>query len=46
MYDDAMNNINSAISLDSKNTDLYIVQGDIYTSMNNYSSAQSSYEKH
>lgn len=45
MYDDALNNINSAISLDSKNADLYIVQGDIYTTMGNYSSAQSSYDK-
>ncbi len=44
MFDDAMNNINSAISLDNKNADLYIVQGDIYNSMGNYSSAQSSYD--
>jgi tetratricopeptide (TPR) repeat protein len=44
MYDDALNNINSAISLDSKNADLYIVQGDIYTTMGDYSSAQSSYD--
>jgi tetratricopeptide (TPR) repeat protein len=44
MYDDALNNINSAISLDNKNADLYIVQGDIYTTMGDYSSAQSSYD--
>ena len=44
MYDDALNNVASAISLDSKNADLYILQGDIYTAMNNYTSAQTSYD--
>ena len=43
MYDDAMNNITTAISLNNKNPDLYIVQGDIYTGQGNYSSATDSY---
>lgn len=44
MYNDALNNVASAISLDGKNADLYILQGDIYTAMNNYTSAQTSYD--
>ncbi len=43
MYDDAMNNITTAISLNNKNAELYIVQGDIYTAQNNYASATDAY---
>ena len=38
-YSDALNNIRQAISLDPNNPDLYILQGDIYTSSGNFSSA-------
>jgi tetratricopeptide (TPR) repeat protein len=42
-YSDALNNIRKAISLDPNNLDLYILQGDIYTSSGNFSSAIESY---
>jgi tetratricopeptide (TPR) repeat protein len=42
-YADAQNNIRQAISLDPNNLDLYVLQGDIYTSQENYSSALESY---
>jgi tetratricopeptide (TPR) repeat protein len=42
-YADAQNNVRQAISLDPNNLDLYILQGDIYTSAGNYSSALESY---
>jgi tetratricopeptide (TPR) repeat protein len=42
-YADAQNNIRQAISLDPNNLDLYILQGDIFTSSGNFSSAMESY---
>jgi tetratricopeptide (TPR) repeat protein len=42
-WSDAQSSIQSAISLDPNNADLYILQGDIYTSTGNYSNATESY---
>ncbi len=42
-YGDAQTNIQQAISLDPNNTDLYILQGDIYSSAGNFSSSIDSY---
>jgi tetratricopeptide (TPR) repeat protein len=42
---EAQNNIQKAISLDSNNGDLYILQGDIYSASGNFSSAIESYNK-
>ena len=36
-WSEAQSNIQQAISLDPNNGDLYILQGDIYTSSGNYS---------
>jgi len=44
-YSDAQSNIQSAIGLDPNNASLYILQGDIYTSSGNFSSASDSYNK-
>ena len=44
-WSEAQSNIQSAIGLDPNNADLYILQGDIYTSSGNYSSAIESYNK-
>jgi tetratricopeptide (TPR) repeat protein len=44
-WTEAQNNIQKAISLDSNNGDLYILQGDIYTAAGNFSSAIESYNK-
>ena len=44
-YSEAQSSIQSAIGLDPKNTDLYILQGDIYTSSGNFSNAIESYNK-
>ena len=44
-WSDAQSNVQSAISLDPNNADLYILQGDIYTSSGNYSNAIESYNK-
>lgn len=43
-YADAQTNIQKAISLDPNNADLYILQGDIYTSASNFSAAMTSYD--
>jgi tetratricopeptide (TPR) repeat protein len=42
-YSDAQNNVRQAISLDPDNLDLYILQGDIYTSAGNFPSAIETY---
>ncbi len=42
-YSDALRNIQQAISLDPNNPELYILQGDIYTSSNDFPSAAESY---
>jgi tetratricopeptide (TPR) repeat protein len=44
-WSDAQNNIQSAIGLDPNNADLYVLQGDIYSSSGNYSNATESYNK-
>jgi len=44
-WSDAQSSIQSAIGLDPNNADLYILQGDIYTSSGNYQSAIESYNK-
>ena len=44
-YSEAQSSIQSAIGLDPNNADLYILQGDIYTSSGNYSNAIESYNK-
>jgi tetratricopeptide (TPR) repeat protein len=44
-WSEAQSNVQSAIGLDPNNADLYILQGDIYTSSGNYSSAIESYNK-
>ena len=44
-WSEAQSNIQSAIGLDPNNADLYILQGDIYTSSGNYSGAIESYNK-
>jgi len=44
-WSDAQSNVQSAIGLDPNNADLYILQGDIYTSSGNYSNALQSYDK-
>ncbi len=44
-WSEAQSNIQSAIGLDPNNADLYILQGDIYSSSGNYSSAIESYNK-
>jgi tetratricopeptide (TPR) repeat protein len=44
-WEDAQNNVQQAISLDPKNGDLYILQGDIYSSSGNFSSALESYSR-
>jgi tetratricopeptide (TPR) repeat protein len=44
-WSEAQSNIQSAIGLDPNNADLYILQGDIYTSSGNYSNAIESYNK-
>jgi tetratricopeptide (TPR) repeat protein len=45
MYSDAMNNIQTAITTDNSNPDLYILQGDIYTAQADYATALSSYNQ-
>lgn len=45
MYPDALNNINTAISLDSTNADFYILMGDLYSAQNNFAAATESYDK-
>ena len=42
-YSEAQTNIQKAISLDPNNLELFVLQGDIYTSGGNYSSALDSY---
>ena len=42
-FGDAHTNIQQAINLDPNNTDLYVLQGDIYSSAGNFSSAIESY---
>ncbi|HEX3767466.1 MAG TPA: hypothetical protein VHT72_03780, partial [Puia sp.] len=44
-WSEAQSSVQSAIGLDPKNTDLYILQGDIYTSSGNFSNAIDSYNK-
>jgi len=44
-WSEAQSNVQSAIGLDPNNADLYILQGDIYTSSGNYSGAIESYNK-
>ena len=44
-YSEAQSSIQSAIGLDPNNSDLYILQGDIYTSSGNYQNAIESYNK-
>jgi tetratricopeptide (TPR) repeat protein len=44
-WSEAQSSIQSAIGLDPNNADLYILQGDIYTSSGNYSNAIESYNK-
>jgi tetratricopeptide (TPR) repeat protein len=44
-YSEAQSSIQSAIALDPNNADLYILQGDIYTSSGNYPNAIDSYNK-
>jgi len=44
-YSDAQSSIGSAIGLDPNNADLYILQGDIYTSSGNFTNAIESYNK-
>jgi tetratricopeptide (TPR) repeat protein len=44
-WPEAQSNVQSAIGLDPNNADLYILQGDIYTSSGNYSNAIDSYNK-
>ena len=44
LYPDALNNINQAITLDPSNPDLLVLQGDIYSSSANYTSALNSYD--
>ena len=44
-WSEAQSSIQSAIGLDPNNADLYILQGDIYTSSGNFSNAIESYNK-
>ena len=44
-WPEAQSNVQFAIGLDPNNADLYILQGDIYTSSGNYSGAIESYNK-
>jgi tetratricopeptide (TPR) repeat protein len=44
-WSEAQSSIQSAIGLDPNNADLYILQGDIYTSSGNFSNATESYNK-
>jgi hypothetical protein len=44
-WSDAQSSISSAIALDPNNADLYILQGDIYTSSGNFSVALENYNK-
>jgi tetratricopeptide (TPR) repeat protein len=45
MYSDAMNNLQSAITLDNTNADFYILKGDIYLAQNDYNNALSAYNE-
>lgn len=45
MYNDAMNNVESAISADNANADFYILKGDIYTAQNDYANASAAYDQ-
>ena len=45
MYNDAMNNVETAISSDNTNADFYILKGDIYTAQNDYTNAASAYDQ-
>jgi tetratricopeptide (TPR) repeat protein len=45
MYSDAMNNVETAISTDSTNSDFYILKGDIYAAQSGYSNALSAYDQ-
>lgn len=44
MFEDAKNNVATAIQLDSKNPDFYILKGDIYAKENNYDEAFTNYD--
>jgi tetratricopeptide (TPR) repeat protein len=44
-WSDAQSNVQTAIGLDPNNADLYILQGDIYTSSGNYQGAIESYNR-
>ncbi|MBS1747899.1 MAG: tetratricopeptide repeat protein [Bacteroidetes bacterium] len=44
MYSDAMNNVQTAITLDNTNADFYILKGDIYLAQNDYTNAMSAYD--
>lgn len=44
MYADALNNINTAISLDSTNPAFYTLEGDMYLAQNNFSASIMSYD--
>jgi hypothetical protein len=39
MYSDAMNNVETAISLDNTNPDFYILKGDVYAAQKDYTNA-------
>ena len=45
MYDDAMNNVGTAITTDNSNPDFYILKGDIYSAQGNYSDAMAAYDQ-
>jgi tetratricopeptide (TPR) repeat protein len=45
MYSDAINNVQAAMAADSSNSDLYILQGDIYAAQKDYANAMSSYNQ-
>ncbi len=44
MYEDAKNNIATAIQLDGKNPDFYVLKGDIYAKENSYDEAFTNYD--
>ena len=45
MYSDAMNNVETAISLDNSNPDFYILKGDIYAGQKDYTNALAAYDQ-
>jgi len=45
MYSDAMNNAETAISLDSTNPDFYVLKGDVYAAQKDYTNALAAYDQ-